>query len=216
MEKTKLLDRISPESLQKMIPCFKPVIRRYGRGETILTYQDGEPAHVAVLLKGRARLEVFSADGEGFVLENYREGDVFGELFTLPLHAETYLVTALEPSQVVFIDYQHIITPCEESCAHHTQLISNLFLMTAQQAQELSLHLSLLNQPSTRDKLLAYLRFARSRAGAEGTEAFQIPLTLSQLAEYLKVDRSAMSREIKAMKEAGLIEAEKRVFRIIK
>ena len=215
MQKASLLDRITPESLQKMIPCFKPLIKRYGKGETILSYEDGAPTHVAVLLKGSARLEVINTEGDAFLLEQYKEGDVFGELFTLALDSAAYLVTALEPSQVVFIDYQHIITPCEESCPHHTQLISNLFLMTAQRTQELSLHLSLLNQPSTREKLLAYLRFARSRAGAEGNAPFEIPLTLSQLAEYLRVDRSAMSREIKAMKEAGLIEAEKRVFRLL-
>ena len=215
MQKASLLDRITPESLQKMIPCFKPLIKRYGKGETILSYEDGAPTHVAVLLKGSARLEVINTEGDAFLLEQYKEGDVFGELFTLALDSAAYLVTALEPAQVVFIDYQHIITPCEVSCPHHTQLISNLFLMTAQRTQELSLHLSLLNQPSTREKLLAYLRFARSQAGAEGAAPFQIPLTLSQLAEYLRVDRSAMSREIKAMKEAGLIEAEKRVFRLL-
>lgn len=212
MEKVKLLDKISLESLNRMIPCFKPVVRRFGKGETIMTYHDGAPSHVAVLLKGRALLEVFNSEGDGFLLESYEEGEVFGELFTLPLHAQTYMVRAQEPSQVVFIDYQHIITPCEESCAHHTQLISNLFLMTAQRSQELSLHLSLLNQPSTREKLLAYLRFARARAGAEGREPFTLPLTLSQLAEYLRVNRSAMSRELKAMAEEGLIQMNKKEF----
>ncbi|MBP3728999.1 MAG: Crp/Fnr family transcriptional regulator [Lachnospiraceae bacterium] len=214
MQKASLMDRITPESLQKMIPCFKPLIKRYGKGETILSYEDGAPTHVAVLLKGSARLELITSEGDAFLLEQYREGDVFGELFTLPSLSETYTVTAQETSQVVLIDYQHIITPCERICPHHTQLISNLFIMTAQRTQELSLHLSFLHQKNTREKLLCYLRFARSQAKAAGSEVFQIPFTLSQLASYLCVDRSAMSRELKALGEEGLIFANRNRFRL--
>ena len=63
MQKASLLDRITPESLQKMIPCFKPLIKRYGKGETILSYEDGAPTYVAVLLKGSARPVPPPSDG---------------------------------------------------------------------------------------------------------------------------------------------------------
>lgn len=215
MKKRRLLNDISAESLEKMIPCFKPLIRHYARGEEIMAYADKEPERIAVLLKGRARLEILSLEGDVFRLEDYEQGDVFGELFTLPLRESSYIVTAEEPSQVVYLDYIHVISPCEKICAHHTQLISNLFIMTAQKTQELSLHLSVLGQHTTREKLLTYLRYAREQSGAAGMEAFQIPLTLSKLADYLCVDRSAMTREIKALREEGLVEAERRTFRLI-
>lgn len=215
MKKKTLLDQISFASLEKMIPCFKPLIRRYRAGEVILSYSgdtDKDPQYVTVLLKGRAALDMLNHEGDAFRLEEYREGDVFGELFTLPLQSSAYIVTAEEDAQVVYIDYQHTVTPCEKICHHHSQLISNLFIMTAQRTQELSFHLSLLSQSSIREKLLQYLRYVRLSEGAAVGEAFTIPMTLTRLAQYLSVDRSAMMREIKALKEAGQLDSDRRCF----
>jgi len=212
MKKRQLLDRISPESLEKMIPCFKPLIRRYRAGEEILSYAEAEPRYIAVLLKGQAHLDVLDPEGNTFRLESYGEGDVFGELFTLPLQTNTYIVTAETDSQVVYIDYEHTITPCDKLCHHHSQLVGNLFVMAAQRTQALSFHLSLLNLPSMREKLLAYLRFARLEAGAGIGEVFEIPMTLTRLAEFLCVDRSAMTRELKNLNEAGHLRSQGRRF----
>ena len=221
MKRKELLDDISIESLEKMIPCFRPIVKRYEKGDTILTYDDETSAtdslaaqHIAVLQHGRAKLEVLNIEGDIFRLESYEDGDVFGELFTLPLYANEYIVTAEDTCRVIYLDYKHVITPCEHVCHHHTQLISNLFVMTAQKTQELSFHLSILNQHSIRDKLLCYLKFVRVAAGVGEGEPFTIPMTLSKLAEYLRVDRSAMMREIRSMKNARLLDSRQRSFRL--
>lgn len=223
MERADWLDNISDDSLERIIPCFRPLIRRCAEGEIILTYQPGVPRSVAILRQGEARLEVLNEDGEIFLLEHYRAGDVFGELFSLPLDQFEYTVRAATDVTVLFLDYQHLIQPCEQLCEHHSQLISNLFLMTAQKSQELSLHLSILGQNSIRDKLLVYLKHIRSRSAerlpkelqAPPDRAFTIPITLGQLAEYLMVDRSAMMRTIAQMKKENLIWSKSRNFRIL-
>ncbi len=246
MEKVSLLDNIGQDSIDMMIPCFKPITRKYRKDDTILSYSAGVPASVAVLFRGQARLEILNEEGDLFLLERYEGGDVFGELFSLPLENFEYIVKALTDCTVVYLDYNHIITPCENLCAHHSQLISNLFMMTAQKAQELSLHISILGQNSTRDKLMTYLKHVRSqtgrrlagsgisvdrasavRSGEGGTKKtpntlssppdrlFTLPMTLGQLAEYLMVDRSSMMRELRAMKDDGLIESKNRQFRIL-
>lgn len=213
MERRRFLDGISMEAIEKMIPCFRPVSKRYAKGETILTYSGEERnQHIAVLFSGRAKLEVLDIEGDIFRLESYEEGDVFGELFTLPINSNEYIVTAEEASRVVYIDYNHVITPCEHVCTFHTQLISNLFIMTAQKTQELSFHLSVLHQHSIREKLLCYLRFMRSALKPDAKGNFEIPMTLSKLADYLCVDRSAMMREIKSMKTEGLLNSTQRRF----
>ena len=217
MKKRELLDGISRAALEKMIPCFRPIIRRYGKDETILSYSGVEMQplkHIAVLESGRAKLEMLDIEGDLFRLESYESGDVFGELFTLPIHSNEYIVTAEDNCRVIYIDYNHVITPCEHVCNWHTQLISNLFVMTAQKTQELSFHLSVLHQHSIREKLLCYLRFIRVANETESGEPFEIPMTLSKLADYLCVDRSAMMREIKSMKKAGLLESTQRTFKL--
>ena len=239
MEKVRLLDHISRESLNRMIPCFHPLTRSYARGALILTYEGGRPDKVAVLSEGTARLEILNEEGEIFLLESYEKGAVFGQLFSLPLDNFVYLVRATTDCTVIYLDYDHIITPCAELCAHHSQLISNLFMMTAQKSQELTMRLSILSQSTIREKLLTYLKHVRSRqpereepagegpgktsGGADrATKAklqldrpFTIPISLGQLAEYLMVDRSSLMREIGAVKKEGLIESKNRTFRIL-
>lgn len=214
MDKRQILYNISPESLDKMIPCFKPVYKKYMAGETIISYTYDHVGQVAVLRKGAAKLEILNADGETFLLEHYSGGDIFGEFFSLPIDNYEYLVTALENSEVIYIDYEHIIKPCENLCEHHSQLISNLFIMSAQKSQELSLHISILGQSSTRSKLLAYLKYISGISSVDSDGYFTIPMKLTDLAKYLHVDRSAMMREIRQMKADGLIEGKNRKFKL--
>lgn len=217
MQKRYYLEDISEESIRQMIPCFKPVIREYQKGQIILSYPDTGAVtnHLAVMLSGSAELQMVDEDGDVFLLEELGEMDLFGEMFTLLVSGYEYLVVADSPCRIMFVDYRHVVTPCEKLCPHHSQLISNLFVISAQKAQEISFHISVLGQKTTREKLLYYLKYARLLAGAKGGEDFELPCTLSRLAEYLQVDRAAMSREIRAMNEEGLIESSQRKFRIL-
>ncbi len=216
MKRRNLMDDISDASRAEMIPCFKPVTRRYQKDEMIMTYDGEEPKTVAVLLSGAAQLELLNAGGSQYVLERYEPGDVFGQLFALPLDYFGYTVTAVTDCAVLYLDYRHIVTPCERLCAHHSQLISNLFIMTAQKSQELSLHISILSQTTIRSKLLAYLSYARTLSGQKDPRGvFQIPMSISALADYLNVDRAALMREMKAMREDGVIESRRRNFRLL-
>ena len=240
MAKTQILDNISEKSLASIFPCFNPIYRNYKRGELIMMYQSSqaEPRQVAIVKSGQARLEFLNEYGDLYVLERYKSGDLFGEPFSLPLSDFEYMVTAEEDCRVVYLDYKHIITPCEKLCEHHSQLISNLFVMSAQRAQELSFHLSIVKQGSIRNKLLAYLQYARmaNRVASENkppksakevrdlkaslkdkssNEFFEIPMSLAELAEYISVDRSAMMREIKAMKNDGIIDSRRREFKLL-
>ncbi|KGF09386.1 hypothetical protein HMPREF1635_02935 [Clostridiales bacterium S5-A14a] len=206
MDKRQILYNISDESLEQMIPCFNPVVRNYMADEIILSYTYDKPGKVAVMRNGSAKLEILNSDGETFLLEHYFAGDIFGEFFSLPISNYEYLVTAIDDCEVVYIDYNHIIKPCENLCNHHSQLISNLFIMSAQRTQELSLHISILGQSSTRSKLTAYFKYISGVNSNSSDGYFEIPMKLTDLAKYLHVDRSAMMREIRRMISDGLIE----------
>lgn len=213
MDKKDLLDNINENSMTKMITCFNPIFRKFEKGQQILTYEQDVPVHIMVLSKGSAKLEILNEDGDVFPLETYEKGDIFGQLFSLSLDNFHYIVTASEDCLVMYIDYDHILHPCEDLCEHHSQLMSNLFVMTAQKSQELSFHISLLGQPTIRAKLMTYLKFIGSKF-TPGKE-FTIPMSLGQLAEHLHVDRSAMMREIREMKKDGLIESKSRRFKLL-
>lgn len=215
MKKRNIFDEISRESMDMILPCFKPYWKDYSSGETILTYDSGTPKRVEILERGNARLQILNEEGDVFLIDHIVDGDVFGEPFALPLDRFAYIVTAETDCRVLFLDYAHIIKPCENTCAHHSQIISNLFIMAAQKSQRLSLHISLLNQNTTRDKILAYLNYAASICTKDRDGFFTIPMSLVDLAEYLNVDRSAMMREIKSLKQERLIDGSRRDFRLL-
>ena len=212
MDKRNFFDDVSKESMEMIIPCYKPYWKNYKAGETILTYDPDTPKRVEILEHGLAKLQILNEDGDLFLMEHIREGDVFGEPFALPLDKFAYIVTADTDCRVMFLDYNHIIKPCENLCEHHSQLISNLFIMAAQKSQELSLHISLLHQNTIRQKLIAYLSYAASVSKKDSEGRFTIPISLVDLADYLSIDRSAMMREIKSMKNDGLISGNRREF----
>lgn len=212
MEKRKFFDYISKDSIEEIIPCFKPIIKSYSKDEVILEYESTEPNNVAILADGEAKLEMIDINGDVYLMDIYHANDVFGELFSLPVDDSQYVVTASKDSTVIFIDYQHLITPCEKLCQHHSQMISNLFIMAAQKTQEQSLHLSLLFQPTIKDKLMAYLRYESS---VEKSNEFTLPITLSELAEYLHIDRASMMRALRSLKDEGVIESKARKFKLI-
>lgn len=211
MNKYFIDDGISNDSINQMLVCFDPKIKNYSHKDTILRYSDNK-IQVGLILSGNASLHAIDIDGNDMLLETYTTKDMFGQIFYLPLDNYEYLVTAEDKCEVMFIDYNHIITPCEKVCTHHTKLISNLFMMAAERAQSLSLHLNILKQPTIQKKLITYLKYVRS---VSGENPFTIPMSLSSLAQYLCIDRSAMTREIKAMNDKGIIKSHKRKFLLL-
>ncbi len=206
MNKHFISDGISGESIRKMLRCFSPDFRTYAPGETIMRYS-ALPKKIGLVRSGKARLESLDAEGNINLLEIYEERELFGELFCLPLENFEYLVTAEQECRIIFIDYAHVIAPCSHACAHHSQLINNLFLMAAERSQALSLHLSILSQPTIRKRLLVYFQHMQ---GLLGANPFVLPVSRSKMAEYLRVDRSAMSRELRLMETDGLVRINKK------
>lgn len=206
MTKYFISDGISGESMKQMLRCFSPQFKTYSPEEVIMRYS-GSPRRIGLVRSGRARLESLDADGNVNLLETFEEQELFGELFCLPLDNFEYLVSAERKCRIIFIEYSHIITPCSNACPHHSQLINNLFLMAAERSQALSLHLGILSQPTIRKRLLAYLRHMKEVAG---TNPFALPMSRSEMAHYLRMDRSAMTRELRHMEADGLVQINKR------
>lgn len=98
---------------------------------------------------------------------------------------------------------------CTEACGYHNRLIQNLLLITAKKNQNLTRKIFHTTPKSIRGKLLSYLSF---QAIQEGSYRFKIPFNRQQLADYLGVDRSAMSNELSKMQKEGLLTYEKNIF----
>ena len=120
MPDTELFKGISEESIAEMMNCFKPERRTFRRGETVMVYAS-ELTWLCVLLRGTAHLYCMDSDGEYVLLETYRPGDIFGEVFAMPYGGLGYAVEADSECEVLFIRFSCICGRCPRACRHHTQ-----------------------------------------------------------------------------------------------
>ena len=201
MPDTELFKGISEESLAEMNACFKPETRTFRRGETVLVYAS-ELSWLCVLTRGSAHLYCMDSDGEYVLLENYRPGDIFGEVFAMPYGDLGYAVEADSDCEVMFIRFSCIYGRCPKACEHHSRLTCNLFELSAKKAQALAVRINMISKRTLRRKLTAYFDYLREKNGAD---SFEIETSLSQLAGYLCADRASMMRELKNMCDEGLM-----------
>ena len=198
---------ITDQEVEAMIQCFRMRRCRFHPGQIICTY--GESAgEVGVLVSGGAELVRLDYAGNRTILERLETGGVFGEsLAFTPTLGDCVEVVSAAGSEVLFMEYSHIMKRCENACAHHSKLVQNMFRLVAEQTRRLSQRVEVLSRRSIRDKLMCWFQLRRLAAGAD---SFTLPFTLSALADYISADRSAMMRELKRMKEEGLVEMDGR------
>ena len=206
-----LFDGISHESVNEMMSCFGAEIKSCRRGSRVLEYS-AAPEHVCVLLAGRAHLSCVDAEGNEALLEIYGENDIFGEMFALPGEGYAYCVEADSDCRVMFIPFSSVCGRCEKACAHHTQITENLFTLSARKTQTLSHRINILSRRSVRGRLTAYLEYMRVKSGSD---SFETEMSLSKLADYLCVDRTSLMRELRSMREEGLVSSSGRSMKLL-
>ena len=193
---------ITNGEVDAMIHCFQMRRAQYGPGQTICIYGESG-GEIGVLLQGQAELVRFDYAGTRTILEQVETGGVFGEALAFtPELGDCVEVVSAAGCEVLYMEYAHIMKPCENACAHHSKLVQNMFRLVAEQARRLSRRVEVLSRRSIREKLQCYFRICRLEAGSD---TFRLPFTLSALADYISTDRSAMMRELKKMREAGAV-----------
>ena len=198
---------ITNEEVESMIHCFRMRRAWFEPGEIICIY--GESAgEVGVLVRGQAALVRFDYAGTRTILEQLEAGSVFGEALAFtPELGDCVEVVSAGRSEVLFMEYAHLMKRCRKACAHHSKLVQNMFRLVTEQTRRLSRRVEVLSRRSIREKLQCYFRLCRLEAGSD---KFTLPFTLSALADYISTDRSAMMRELKKMRDEGLVRIEGR------
>lgn len=207
LTETELFRGITEDEVGRMMLCFGARSERYAAGETVRAYHRNA-GDVGILKSGALSIERMELDGGRTLLEALVPGGIFGEVLAFSSIArDSILVTAHAPSEVVFIDYSHIIRRCEKACDHHSLLVRNVLRLVADKTVRMSERIEVLSCRTIREKLLCCFGFMASRAGKR---AFTLPFSFTELADYICADRSAMMRELGHMRTAGLVRTEGR------
>jgi len=182
--------------------CSKASKRRFSRGETITTYVE-KRNKMCILLFGEADLIRYDFNGNKTIIGQFSNNDIFGEAFYPANTNNELFVLAKKDCEVLFFIYDDVMTKCKSNCSFHEELTSKLQLLIMKRIISLNTRVELLTKKNIRDKLLSYFDLLSSK---KLSKTITLPLSLTDLADYLSVDRSAMMRELSHLKEEGFIE----------
>lgn len=185
--------------------CHKCQKKTFEKNQVITTYIE-KRNQLCILLSGDADLVRYDLNGNRTIVEHFSKNAIFGEVFYTITTNNELLVEAKSKCEVLFYIYDDIHTKCRSNCKFHQTLSETLPELILSKVTDLNMRIELLTKRSIRDKLLGYFTFLSTRTLSK---SFDLPFSLTDLADYLSVDRSAMMRELKLLKEDGFIDKTK-------
>ena len=200
MEVKSIFEGIEEEDIKKMLKCFDAQTRTFKKDRTIVTNIINIKM-IGIILEGTANVERYDYNGNRSIIEKLEKNSVFGEVFSRL--GSDISVIATSDCEVLFIEYEHLIKRCKKGCIYHSILTNNVLQLLSKKIVDLNKRLEILSKRTIRDKLLSYFELL---ANNNPKRSFNLPFTYTDLADYLSIDRSAMMREIKNLKEEGFIE----------
>lgn len=209
---TILFQGLTPSEAESMLRCLGVVRKSYEKGQVIFHAGDTIQT-MGIVLSGSVNIENDGLWGNRDILSHITAGQIFGETYAC-IPGEPMMVNAVaaEPSQVLFLDMKRVLTSCPAACPHHSRMIRNLLAATAQKNLNLSRRIMFTSPKTIRGRLLSYLSFLAAR---QKTTTVTVPFNRQQLADYLSVDRSALSGELGRMRREGLLEVDQNRFTLL-
>ena len=206
-----LFGGIEPERVRAALNCLGAIEFSLPKGKVL--FHEGDPVrYVGLVLSGSVQLTRTGRAGRRTVMLSAGPGALLGDTYVCAGvdHAPA-AATAAEDSVILSFDGQKILTTCENNCSIHRQIIRNLVRSVAQKNLALSQKIYFMSRRTTREKLMAFLT---EQAQHQGMAEFRIPYDRQSLADYLGVERSAMSAELGKLKKDGIIDCNGSWFRL--
>lgn len=197
-----LFEKISFKELEYLFHCLTFNLKEYATGSYIFSEGDIIQS-IGIIVSGKAHIIMDDFWGRRSIFAELKSGDVFGEVFAIKKLPLNVSVIALENSEVIFLNPDNILTQCDNCCSNHNQLIKNLLSLVASKNMILTEKTRIISERSTKNKLLAYFSLLSAK---QNTDKITLPFNREQLADYLNVERSAMSYEMSKLKDKGYID----------
>lgn len=213
LKQSPLFAEMEGEEICSVLQCLAARKKAYKKG-SFLFHAGDAIREIGFVLEGTVTVLKEDCWGNRAILSQAGAGQLFAEVYAcLPGEAAQVGALASEDACILFLNVQKMLHTCSSSCPFHTRLIQNLLSVIACKTLELTKKIEHLSKRTTREKLLSYLS---AQAQAAASSQFTIPFTRQQLADYLIVDRSAMSHELCRLRDDGILLFRKNQFTLLK
>lgn len=202
LTKTPLFFGVEPAEISALLGCLQARVVAIAKGKPVFLEGD-EAGFLGLVLSGSVQIVRDDYYGNRSILSYAEAGDLFAETYacsnTPRMPVSGY---AIRDSEIMLFSCRKMLTVCTNACHFHNQIVKNLLQVVAQKNVNLSQKIQFMSQKTTRQKLMAYLLDQAKRAGGPD---FTIPLDRQALADYLGVERSAMSAELSKLRRDGVL-----------
>ncbi len=207
-----LFSGISEEDMLSLLRCLGLSTKSYKKNSIIIPFET-KITSIGIVLSGNVEVIKEDINGNKIILSKLSENDVFAETIVCAgVEKSPVAVMATSNCEVLFLSFEKVLSTCSNACNFHKTLVQNMVKIIAKKNLLLNSQIDLLGKKTTRDKLLTYLRTVKKE---NENNKFYIPFNRNELADFLCVDRSAMSRELCKMRDDGIIRFDKNYFEFL-
>lgn len=203
---------MTDDELKGLLECFHARIKKYEKEELIVRQGD-IISNIYLILDGNVNIEKDSYWGRRIIISRLSKNNNLALSFVGSKNVESNVdAVAVTDSIILILSYEKCTSMCQNACTRHKVLINNLFQILSKENIELIQKIENVSQKTIRDKLLTYLS---NEAQKNHSNNFEIQFNRQDLADYLNVDRSAMSFELSKLQKEGFITYTKKHFELL-
>ena len=207
-----LFANMAEKDLHKIFRCISAHKKTFERDAFVFRAGD-DVRNVYLILSGSMHIIDEDFWGNRAIIETMQKDTLFGEAYVFSTKENQLVsVIAAEDSVILEIDPASLFEDCSNACPCHSQLIRNALTLLSEKIVQLTEKLGHIIKRSLREKILSYLSTCAQR---EKNNTFHIPYSRQQLADYLCVDRSALSHELSNLQKMGMIRYRKNLFELL-
>lgn len=211
LTESRLFANISREDIHRLLSCLQARWMTYHE-ETIVVREGDCIRDFGILLSENGCSFRTDGDGRTVTITLLQKGSEIGVILAAsPGHKSPVSVEVQKGASILFISYPNMMNNCTRNCTCHKQLLQNFIGIVAEKGLVLHERINCLLKPSVREKIMTYLT---RMAQESGQQIFTIPLDRNSMAEYLNIERTALSRELSRMKKDGILDFHKSTFHL--
>lgn len=197
-------DNINNKNKIKLLELLEARVLDLNKGVS-LTKRYKNSNIIGVVEKGSIEITKIDLDGNTNIIDEIYENDVF--VINEKVREDDNIIVKEDNTKVIIFDYDYILLNLNNDKDYFNQFIKNMYVIMNEKIKERNKRIWILTKKSIREKILAYLNLEFNKTGSKN---IYLPFYLKDLASYLAVDRSAMSRELKNLKDEGFIDVKGR------